>query len=98
MPHGPEEKKRALARVRRIKGQVEALERSLEAEVECAAILQQLAAVRGAVNGLMGEVLESHLRETLQPKRAVDKGDDPGADHVDDPVNVAITLVRSYLK
>lgn len=90
MPHGPEEKKRALTRVRRIKGQVEALERSLEAEAGCAAILQQLAAVRGAVNGLMGEVLESHLRETLEPK--------PDAGGHEDPVDVAITLVRSYLK
>jgi DNA-binding FrmR family transcriptional regulator len=90
MPHGPEEKKRALARVRRIRGQVEALERSLEAEAECGAILQQLAAVRGAVNGLMGEVLESHLRETLQIK--------PSAADANDPIDVAIALVRSYLK
>ena len=63
MPHTPHEKKRALARVRRIKGQLEALERALEDGAECVPVLQQIAAIRGAVNGLMGQVLESHIRE-----------------------------------
>lgn len=53
MPHSPEDKKRILTRVRRIRGQVEALERALESGEPCLAILQQIAAVRGASNGLM---------------------------------------------
>lgn len=65
MPHSPEDKKKALARVRRIKGQAEALERALEAGADCAPVLQQLAALRGAVNGLMSEVMQSHIREEL---------------------------------
>ncbi len=58
MPSTPEEKKKVLTRVRRIRGQIDALERSLESDAECRAILQQIAAVRGAANGLMAEVLE----------------------------------------
>lgn len=65
MPHSPEEKKRVLARVRRLRGQVEALERALEAGADCAPVMQQVAAVRGAANGIMAEVMESHLRETF---------------------------------
>ena len=53
MPHSPADKKKALTRVRRIRGQLDALERALEDGADCAPVLQQLAAVRGAVNGLM---------------------------------------------
>lgn len=70
MPHAPEDKKKALARVRRIRGQAEALERALEAGADCAPVLQQLAAMRGAVNGLMSEILESHIREELAAERS----------------------------
>ena len=91
MPHAPEDKKKALTRVRRIRGQLDALERALEAGGECAPVLQQLAAVRGAVNGLMSEVLESHLRESFaqppdsKPQREAD-------------IDAAVALVRSYLR
>jgi DNA-binding FrmR family transcriptional regulator len=87
MPHAPEDKKKALTRVRRIKGQAEALERALEAGADCGPVLQQLAAIRGAVNGLMSEILESHVREQLS------------APHDVDALAQDITaLVRSYLK
>ncbi|GDX03998.1 metal/formaldehyde-sensitive transcriptional repressor [Buttiauxella sp. A111] len=65
MPHSPEDKKRILTRVRRIRGQTEAIERALENGDPCIAILQQIAAVRGAANGLMGEMLEIHLKDEL---------------------------------
>ncbi|MEX9254410.1 metal/formaldehyde-sensitive transcriptional repressor [Pseudenterobacter timonensis] len=65
MPHSPEDKKRVLTRVRRIKGQVAALERALESGESCLAILQQIAAVRGAATGLMGEMVEIHLKDEL---------------------------------
>ena len=61
MPHSPEDKKRILTRVRRIRGQVDALEPG----EPCLAILQQIAAVRGASNGLMGEMVEIHLKDEL---------------------------------
>jgi len=91
MPHSAVDRARALARVRRIRGQLDALERALEAGVDCAPVLQQLAAVRGAVNGLMAEVLESHLRETLAHPA------DAPAQH-EAGIDAAVALVRSYLR
>ncbi len=91
MPHSPQEKKRVLSRVRRIRGQTEALERALEAGSECAALLQQIAAIRGAVNGLMSEVMEAHMREVFGA--AVDSEQDRAA-----RVEEVTMLVRSYLK
>ena len=69
MPHSPQDKKRATTRLRRIRGQVDALERAIEAGTDCAPILQQLAAMRGAVNGLMAEILAVSPR-TLRYKLA----------------------------
>lgn len=75
----PEEKKRAITRLRRIKGQAEALERAIEINTGCGALLQQIVAMRGAANGLMAEVAESHLRETFgqdqKPSRQRTSGD-----------------------
>ena len=51
-----------LSRVRRIRGQVEAIERALDGEGECEDILQLVASCRGALNGLMAELIEGHLR------------------------------------
>ncbi|WP_460419212.1 formaldehyde-responsive transcriptional repressor FrmR [Pseudomonas sp. microsymbiont 2] len=91
MPHNPREKKQALTRVRRIKGQVGALEQALDDGAECAAILQQLAAVRGAVNGLMAAILESYLREEFP--HTEDRSDSQ-KQTIDD----TISIVRSYLR
>jgi len=62
MAHTVENKPKLLARVRRLKGQMEAIERALEAGVPCADILNLAASVRGATNGLVVELLEDHLR------------------------------------
>lgn len=99
MPHSPDERKRAVARLRRIKGQVEALERAVEAGVDCSALLQQIAALRGAANGLMAEVLESHLRETFGlalghgRQGEEEAGFVPGAE-----LDGIIRMLRTYLK
>lgn len=90
MPHSPEEKKRVLARVRRVRGQCDALERALEAGADCGPVLQQIAAIRGAINGLMSEVLESHIREDFSQPAS--------ADEHDARVQDLLGLVRSYLK
>lgn len=92
MPHSPDEKRKALLRVRRIRGQAEALERALEEGADCGPVLQQLAAIRGAVNGLMGQVLESHIREEFSDP--LGPGDARQAQRVQDMT----TLVRTYLK
>jgi len=91
MPSTPEEKKKVLTRVRRIRGQIDALERSLEGDAECRAILQQIAAVRGAANGLMAEVLESHIRGNFDRNDCYSR-------EVSQSVDDTIELVRAYLK
>lgn len=63
MAHTIRNQKQLLARARRLKGQIEAVERALAERRECNEILQQLAAIRGAANGLMATVLEGHVRE-----------------------------------
>ncbi|MEX6313949.1 metal-sensing transcriptional repressor [Providencia manganoxydans] len=83
-------KKAVLTRVRKLKGQLQALETALEDEVECGLVLQQIAAIRGAVNGLMAGVLESHLREGLQESATTQIQ----KESVDD----AISLIRTYLR
>jgi DNA-binding FrmR family transcriptional regulator len=81
-----------LNRVRRIRGQIEALERALELEIGCADVLQLITAARGAINGLMGEVMEDHIRMHL-----IDPPLHPSvetANAAEEPIDV----VRSYLK
>jgi len=91
MPHSAEEKKRVLARVRRLRGQIDALERALEEGTECGPVLQQIAAVRGAVNGLMAGVLESHLREEFAHLSGARSASNSSIEEV-------VGLVRSYLR
>ena len=62
LSHTTKNKAKTLSRVRRIKGQVEAVERALEGDSECEDILQLVASCRGALNGLMAELIEGHLR------------------------------------
>lgn len=62
MSHTVREKAKLISRVRRVRGQVEALERALDAEAGCAEVVQLIASIRGAVNGLMGEIVEDHIR------------------------------------
>lgn len=91
MPHSAHEKKRVLTRVRRIRGQAEALERALEAGVDCGAVLQQIAAIRGAVNGLMSEIMEAHIREEFGQPATTDAQRQARVEEM-------TGLVRSYLK
>ena len=91
MPHTVRDQKKLLIRVRRIKGQTEALEQALERETECAAVLQQIAAIRGAVSGLMAEVLEGHIREHLGPEAVSPKERKEDLEQV-------VGVLRSYLK
>jgi len=91
MTHTIREKAKLLARVRRIRGQVDAIERALEAEVGCADVLQVIASVRGAVSGLMAEVIEDHVRcHVSAPSLAANRRAE-GADDL-------IEVVRAYLK
>jgi FrmR/RcnR family transcriptional regulator, repressor of frmRAB operon len=92
MSHITRNKTSLIARVRRIRGQVEALERALEAEKSCKEIMQQIAAFRGAANGLMTEVIEEHLRSHVaSPAITSTANRTKGADEL-------IEVVRAYLR
>lgn len=92
MSHTIKEKTKLLARVRRLKGQMEAVERALEAEVECGEVLQLLASVRGALNGLTVELIEDHIVHHV-----VDPNNEPDATKAKGAADL-IDVVRSYLK
>jgi DNA-binding FrmR family transcriptional regulator len=89
MAHTIRNKDKLVARVRRIKGQVEAIERALEAEAECGKVMHLLASARAAMTGLTMEVLEDHVRTHL-----VDPRDAESRTAADDLVEV----LRSYMK
>jgi DNA-binding FrmR family transcriptional regulator len=90
MSHTIREKAKLLNRVRRIRGQVDAIERALEQEVDCADVMQLVAAVRGAMGGLMAEVMEDHVRlhaAETEPEFAREQA-----------AQELIDVVRSYLR
>jgi DNA-binding FrmR family transcriptional regulator len=89
MTHTVKHKKLLLNRVRRLKGQVEGLERALDSENGCFTILQQISAIRGAINGLMATVIEGHVREHMQPLL---EQEEPAA------TEELIKVLRAYLK
>lgn len=85
MAHVQRDRQALLKRTRRLKGQIEAVERALVEGAECDHLLQQLAAVRGAANGLMCEVLEGHVREHVAMRSKSD-------------VDAVLQVVRRYLR
>jgi len=72
MAHTVRDKQKLLNRTRRIRGQVEAVERALEGEADCSEVMHLLSAIRGAMNGLLAEILEDHVREHLVGRSASD--------------------------
>jgi DNA-binding FrmR family transcriptional regulator len=92
MAHTTKDKEKLLNRVRRIKGQVRAIEKALDDDHECSRVLQTIAACRGAINGLMAEVMEGHVRyHVIDPKRK------PTAEQAD-AADELIDIVNRYLK
>jgi DNA-binding FrmR family transcriptional regulator len=64
-----EEKIKLLRRLGRIRGQVEAIQRAIDADASCAAVLQQATACRGALDGFIAEVIEDHIRSCVVQER-----------------------------
>ncbi len=92
MVHTIKKKKKLILRVRRIRGQVEAVERALTNEQSCADVLRLIAAARGAMNGLMAELLEDHVRfHVLDPKRRPTSDQAVAAEEL-------VDVVKAYLK
>ncbi|WP_019448226.1 metal/formaldehyde-sensitive transcriptional repressor [Cupriavidus sp. BIS7] len=92
MSHTIHDKQKLINRVRRIRGQIDAIERALDEEKGCLDVLQQITSCRGAMNGLLSVVLEEHIRCHLVDAEP-DRNDGEG-----DSREVLIEVVRSYFK
>jgi DNA-binding FrmR family transcriptional regulator len=89
MAHTIDEKKRLLNRVRRLKGQIE---KSLDQEDECSHILHTISACRGAMDALMAEVIEGHIRFHILPP------DQAATDEQTNAADDLVSALRAYLK
>ena len=92
MGHVAQEKQKLLNRLNRLRGQIEAIARAVEADAECARVLQQATACRGALDGFIAEVIEDHIREHMVDPTAA--GDDPRTQAAEE----LVAIVRTYLK
>jgi DNA-binding FrmR family transcriptional regulator len=91
MAHVAAEKTKLLNRLRRIRGQLEAIERAVQADSECARVLQQATACRGAMDGFIAEVIEDHIREHMVDAEAAP--DDPRVQAAEE----LVAIVHTYL-
>jgi FrmR/RcnR family transcriptional regulator, repressor of frmRAB operon len=92
MSHVAKEKAKLLNRLKRMRGQIEAMERAVEADDDCSTVLQQATACRGALDGFIAEVIEDHIREHMVDPQAVH--DSPRALAAEE----LIEIVHQYLK
>ena len=92
MGHVAKEKVKLLNRLRRIRGQVEALERAVESDGECARVLQQATSCRGALDGFIAEVIEDHIREhMMDPAAAKDDARTQAAEELIEIIHAYVT-------
>jgi DNA-binding FrmR family transcriptional regulator len=90
--HTVREREKLIARVRRIRGQIEGIERALVEEKGCYEVLQTVTAARGALNGLVAEMIEDHVRfHVLDPQEKVSAKRARAADEL-------VDIVRAYVK
>lgn len=92
MAHTIEEKRKLLNRVRRIMGQVRAIEKALEQESECSELLHNISACRGAMDALMAEVIEGHIRFHVLAQNG------SATDEQTQAANDLVSALRAYLK
>jgi DNA-binding FrmR family transcriptional regulator len=92
MGHVAKEKSKLLNRLKRMRGQIEAIERAVDADDECATVLQQATACRGALDGFIAEVIEDHIREHMMDPQA---GQDATRSAAGEEL---IEIVHQYLK
>ena len=92
MSHTIKEKQKLLARVRRLRGQIDAIERALEAEAGCDKVIHLIAGARGAMAGLMAEVVEEHVLTHLVDAEKYPGALDPEA------AEQLLDVIRTYLR
>ncbi len=90
--HTTRDKEKLVNRIRRIRGQVEAVEKAIMTGEECAKVLLTVAACRGALTSLTAEILEDHVRyHVLDPAaKPTSKRAQAGEELID--------VIRAYLK
>jgi DNA-binding FrmR family transcriptional regulator len=92
MSHAVHEKQKLLNRVRRVRGQIDAIERALEAEDSCTQMMSLLTAARGAINGMMAEVVEDHIQmHMMAANRKPSREETRAADEL-------IDVLKSYIR
>lgn len=92
MAHTVRDKEKLVLRIRRIRGQIEAVERALTTDQDCSDVLQLITAARGALNGLMAELVEDHVRfHVIDPRQKPSSEQALAADEL-------IDIIRAYLK
>ena len=92
MAHAIAEKQKLLNRIRRLRGQIEALERAVEAEQGCSDVMRLLTAGRGAINAIMAEVVEDHIEmHMIDPDRKRSRAEEAAADEL-------LEVLRTYIK
>jgi DNA-binding FrmR family transcriptional regulator len=90
--HTVRDREKLIARVRRIRGQIEAVERAIADEKACAVVLQTVAAARGALNGLVAEMVEDHVRfHVLDPEERLPAKRARAAEEL-------VDVIRAYVK
>jgi len=92
MTHAVSEKQKLLNRIRRLRGQIEAIERALETDAGCTRVMQLLTAARGAITGLMAEVVEDHIRIHM-----IDHARTPTAPETE-AADELVAVLRSYIR
>ena len=92
MAHIIRDKKKMLNRVRRIRGQVESIEAAIEKGSDCSDILHTISACRGAINALMAEVLDGHIRFHV-----LDPDQNPSSERAQ-ATQELIDVIRTYLR
>jgi DNA-binding FrmR family transcriptional regulator len=90
--HVIESKQKLLNRVRRLRGQIDALERALEVGKSCSEVMRLLTAARGAINGIMAEVVEDHIEmHMIDRERRRSRDEKRAADEL-------LDVLRTYIK
>lgn len=90
MAHTIANKEKLILRVKKIKGQLSSIEKALEEEKDCFKILQQISASRGAIQSLMSEVLDGHIKEHL--------GNHVSEEQREQEIENLASLLKTYLK
>ena len=91
MQHAVADKQKLINRVRRLRGQVDAIERALETDASCAQLMRVVTASRGAINGIMAEIISGHVRNhIIDPTRKPSRREDEALEEL-------LSVLRSYV-